>query len=93
VVCYGFRFTNVVDQDYHWVITVPAIWVDGAKQFMREAAEMVLKYTFTLTFVLVEKYKEMFINVIVVIVVLNCDVQSLCNICFLPTPAIDLVRR
>jgi len=31
------------DKDYHWVITVPAIWVDGAKQFMREAAEMVLK--------------------------------------------------
>lgn len=43
LLCYGFRFTNMGDKDYHWVITVPAIWVDGAKQFMREAAEMVLK--------------------------------------------------
>ncbi|KAK3588036.1 hypothetical protein CHS0354_012082 [Potamilus streckersoni] len=25
------------DTDIHWVITVPAIWDDGAKQFMREA--------------------------------------------------------
>ncbi|XP_053398855.1 heat shock 70 kDa protein 12A-like isoform X2 [Mercenaria mercenaria] len=25
-------------QDVHWVLTVPAIWTDGAKQFMREAA-------------------------------------------------------
>ena len=24
--------------DVHWVITVPAIWEDSAKQFMREAA-------------------------------------------------------
>jgi len=34
------RFTGIHDEDYHWVITVPAIWTDGAKQFMREAAEM-----------------------------------------------------
>ena len=24
--------------DVHWVLTVPAIWSDAAKQFMREAA-------------------------------------------------------
>ena len=24
--------------DIHWVLTVPAIWDDSAKQFMREAA-------------------------------------------------------
>ncbi|XP_045204106.2 heat shock 70 kDa protein 12A-like [Mercenaria mercenaria] len=26
-------------EDIHWVLTVPAIWNDAAKQFMREAAE------------------------------------------------------
>lgn len=29
-------------KDVHWVLTVPAIWSDGAKQFMREAAVTVL---------------------------------------------------
>jgi hypothetical protein len=29
----GLRFEEV-----HWVLTVPAIWNDSAKQFMREAA-------------------------------------------------------
>ena len=29
------------DDDVGWVLTVPAIWDDGAKQFMREAAEKV----------------------------------------------------
>ena len=33
----GFRQTDI-----HWVLTVPAIWEDGAKQFMREAAFKVL---------------------------------------------------
>ena len=27
--------------EIHWVLTVPAIWNDAAKQFMREAAEAV----------------------------------------------------
>ena len=26
----------------HWVLTIPAIWNDSAKQFMREAAKEVL---------------------------------------------------
>ncbi|KAL3878480.1 hypothetical protein ACJMK2_030825 [Sinanodonta woodiana] len=26
--------------DIHWILTVPAIWNDGSKQFMRDAAEM-----------------------------------------------------
>jgi hypothetical protein len=30
--------------DIHWVLTVPAIWTDGSKQFMREAAIMVINY-------------------------------------------------
>ncbi|KAL3859668.1 hypothetical protein ACJMK2_009876 [Sinanodonta woodiana] len=33
------RGTGVIDTEIHWVLTVPAIWSDAAKQFMREAAE------------------------------------------------------
>ena len=29
------------DGDIHWVLTIPAIWKDNAKQFMRETAQMV----------------------------------------------------
>ncbi|XP_060608500.1 heat shock 70 kDa protein 12A-like [Ruditapes philippinarum] len=32
------RLTGVQNNDIHWVLTVPAIWTDSAKQFMREAA-------------------------------------------------------
>lgn len=32
------RGTLVNNGDIHWVLTVPAIWSDSAKQFMREAA-------------------------------------------------------
>ncbi|KAL4230976.1 Heat shock 70 kDa protein 12A [Mactra antiquata] len=32
------RGTLVDIKDIHWVLTVPAIWVDSAKQFMRESA-------------------------------------------------------
>lgn len=32
------------DENIHWVLTVPAIWDDAAKQFMREAAEEVSLY-------------------------------------------------
>ncbi|XP_021355916.1 heat shock 70 kDa protein 12A-like isoform X2 [Mizuhopecten yessoensis] len=34
------RATDVKDTDIEWVLTVPAIWNDPAKQFMREAAEV-----------------------------------------------------
>ncbi|XP_052795059.1 heat shock 70 kDa protein 12A-like [Mya arenaria] len=30
---------GLADNEVHWVLTVPAIWNDAAKQFMREAAE------------------------------------------------------
>ena len=30
--------TRLVENDICWVITVPAIWKAGAKQFMRKAA-------------------------------------------------------
>ncbi|KAH3830979.1 hypothetical protein DPMN_104238 [Dreissena polymorpha] len=32
------RGTEMKNEDIHWIITVPAIWADSAKQFMREAA-------------------------------------------------------
>ena len=32
------RKTLFTVEDIHWVLTVPAIWSDAAKQFMREAA-------------------------------------------------------
>ncbi|XP_060600928.1 heat shock 70 kDa protein 12A-like [Ruditapes philippinarum] len=32
------RIEDIRDTDIHWVLTVPAIWHDGAKQFMKEAA-------------------------------------------------------
>lgn len=32
---------KIVDSDITWVITVPAIWNDSAKQFMREAGNKV----------------------------------------------------
>ncbi|XP_060565801.1 heat shock 70 kDa protein 12A-like [Ruditapes philippinarum] len=31
---------DIDDNDLRWVLTVPAIWNDGSKQFMREAAEI-----------------------------------------------------
>ncbi|XP_053400026.1 heat shock 70 kDa protein 12A-like [Mercenaria mercenaria] len=35
----GRRMTGILPGDIRWVLTVPAIWSDGSKQFMREAAE------------------------------------------------------
>lgn len=32
---------GISDRDIQWVLTVPAIWDDSAKQFMRLAAEKV----------------------------------------------------
>ncbi|KAL3878672.1 hypothetical protein ACJMK2_031003 [Sinanodonta woodiana] len=32
------RGTGLKADDIHWILTVPAIWTDSAKQFMREAA-------------------------------------------------------
>lgn len=29
---------EIKDSEVHWVLTVPAIWSDNAKRFMREAA-------------------------------------------------------
>ena len=38
------RVTSAITRDdVYWVLTVPAIWSDAAKQFMRTAAIQVLK--------------------------------------------------
>lgn len=29
---------DIKEREIHWILTVPAIWTDAAKQFMREAA-------------------------------------------------------
>lgn len=36
------RGTGVKPNDIKWVLTVPAIWTDNSKQFMRKSAEKVL---------------------------------------------------
>jgi len=36
--------TCIVDEDVRWIITVPAIWKEPAKQFMRQAAYQVRSY-------------------------------------------------
>lgn len=36
------RGNMIRDENILWVVTIPAIWNDGAKQFMREAAIMVI---------------------------------------------------
>jgi len=33
--------TRIMDEDVRWIITVPAIWKEPAKQFMRQAAYQV----------------------------------------------------
>jgi hypothetical protein len=41
------RGNMIREENILWVITVPAIWNDGAKQFTREAAIMVGKERFS----------------------------------------------
>ena len=38
---HALRHLDGPDDDIQWVLTVPAIWDDSAKQFMRLAAEKV----------------------------------------------------
>jgi len=40
---------NIEQSDVMFVITVPAIWNDAAKQFMREAAVAVRQFIFVVT--------------------------------------------
>jgi hypothetical protein len=38
------RKLGAVEDMMYWVVSVPAIWNDSCKQFMRESAEMVIFY-------------------------------------------------
>ena len=44
------KIKGIQEHDLHYVLTVPAIWEDSAKQFMREAAtkvcNLILSYAF-----------------------------------------------
>lgn len=40
--------TRILNEDVRWVVTVPAIWKQPAKQFMRAAAYKVPKLYFSL---------------------------------------------
>lgn len=35
------RLLDIADDEIQWVLNVPAIWTDSAKQFMRNAGEKV----------------------------------------------------
>jgi hypothetical protein len=39
------EMTEFEEQDIFWVLTVPAIWTDAAKKFMRESALEVYIFT------------------------------------------------
>lgn len=51
------RHVDIEDDEIQWVLTVPAIWTDGAKQFMREAAIRVLYLCVLLIYCCVFKIK------------------------------------
>lgn len=42
------KFSGIKEEDIHYVLTVPAIWDDNAKQFMREAAVKVSQHSYSL---------------------------------------------
>lgn len=52
--------TEVKPSEIQWVLTVPAIWTDNAKQFVRTSAEMVsrTKVQILVEQILIYKFKE-----------------------------------
>lgn len=49
-------FDGVTNKNIHWVLPVPAIWDNSAKQFMREAANQVFKTHNTCTCIICNKH-------------------------------------
>lgn len=45
--CKNQTTTDINESEITWVLTVPAIWDDRSRQFMREAAEKVKVFYFT----------------------------------------------
>ena len=50
---------RISSETVRWVLTVPAIWNDAAKQFMREAAEKVVV-------VFLQMLKKMFCDIMII---------------------------
>jgi hypothetical protein len=59
------RGAGIKDRDINWVLTVPAIWDDPAKQFMREAAEEVIILLFTFCHFL-RFYKFFYFSILII---------------------------
>ena len=47
---------TIIEKNIHWVITVPAIWDEFAKSFMRQAAEKVYNFIVKLSGILCTFY-------------------------------------
>lgn len=54
----GMRDKNEVMKKVRWVLTVPAIWTDPAKEFMKEAAIKVKCLIILVYLVIIEKLKK-----------------------------------
>lgn len=57
------RGAGIKARDINWVLTVPAIWDDPSKQFMREAAEEVNIPGFSFHFLKRRKILNVFISI------------------------------
>lgn len=66
--------TAVTAEDVQWVITVPAIWRQSAKQFMRYAATEVSRHAVELCIVL---FVCMFVQRVLGSLGLSCKLQAL----------------
>lgn len=58
----GMRDKNEVMKKVRWVLTVPAIWTDPAKEFMKEAAIKVKCLIILVYLVIIEKLKKKLIQ-------------------------------
>lgn len=69
------RGTGVISNDIQWVLTVPAIWTDNAKQFMRKSAEKVF-YASIKLFAVDYIYKYMFTFLLIYIIFIKVSTKK-----------------
>ena len=72
------RIDTILEQDINWVLTVPAIWNDGAKQFMKEAADKVNIYFFCNQ----QYYQSSFVSNGCTLFILYLFISSIMNITY-----------
>lgn len=70
------RATGIQLDDVHWVLTVPAIWDDAAKQFMRVAAEKAGIDTDNLSIALEPEAASLYCKHLPVEKISGCDSQN-----------------